>query len=123
MIDLNTRRWDEPLLNTLKALTGIVLVLTISQQLARGPAWPVRFFSYMGRISVLILIFHNPVQSYLTGKLAWLIGEGSHTLMLVDVFAVLVPVIIYEIGVRPNPLVSRLFGMKSGETRTVVNSA
>jgi polysaccharide biosynthesis protein PslL len=114
MIDLNTRRWDEPLLNTLKALTGIVLVLTISQQLARGPSWPIRFFSYMGRISVLILIFHNPVQSYLTGKLGWLIGEGAFTLVLVDFFAVLVPVIIYEIGVRPNPLVTKLFGMQGG---------
>lgn len=112
MIDLNTRQWDEPFLNTIKALAGIVFILSISQQLGRGPAWLVRFFSYMGRISVLILIFHNPVQSYLTGKLAWLIGEGPFTLVLVDVFAVLVPVLIYEIGVRPNPLVTRLFGMK-----------
>jgi fucose 4-O-acetylase-like acetyltransferase len=74
-IDLNTRRWDAPLLNTVEALIGIVLVLAVSWQLARGPAWLVSFFSYMGRISVLILIFHNPVQSYLTGKLDWLIGS------------------------------------------------
>jgi fucose 4-O-acetylase-like acetyltransferase len=112
-IDLNTRRWDAPLLNTLEALLGIVLVLSLSWQLARGPAWLVAFFSYMGRISVLILIFHNPVQSYLTGKLDWLIGGSIYTPLLVYPFAVLVPVLIYEIGVKPNPLVTRLFGMKS----------
>jgi len=114
--DLNTRTWDEPLLNTIKALAGITLVMSISKQLERGPSWPKRFFSYMGRISILILIFHNAVQSYLTGKLAWLIGEGALTFILVDIFSVLVPVTIYEIGVRPNPLVTRLFGMKNQKT-------
>ena len=114
-IDLNTRRWDAPLLNTVEALIGIVLVLALSWQLAGGPAWLVSFFSYMGRISVLILIFHNPVQSYLTGKLDWLIGGSIYTPLLVYPFAVLVPVLIYEIGVKPNPLVTRLFGMKSGQ--------
>jgi fucose 4-O-acetylase-like acetyltransferase len=112
-IDLNTRRWDAPLLNTVEALAGIALVLAISWQMGRGPAWLVNFFSYMGRISVLILIFHNPVQSYLTGKLDWLIGGSAYTPLLVYPFAVLVPVLIYEIGVKPNPLVSRLFGLKS----------
>ncbi|PKN94355.1 MAG: hypothetical protein CVU44_04525 [Chloroflexi bacterium HGW-Chloroflexi-6] len=113
VIDLNTRRWDAPLINTVEALAGIALVLAISWQLVRGPAWLVSFFSYMGRISVLILIFHNPVQSYLTGKLDWLIGGSLYTPLLVYPFAVLVPVLIYEIGVKPNPLVMRLFGMKS----------
>ena len=115
-IDLNTRRWDAPLLNTVEALLGIVLVLAVSSQLARGPAWLVTFFSYMGRISVLILIFHNPVQSYLTGKLDWLIGGNLYTPLMVYPFAILVPVLIYEIGVKPNPLVTRLFGMKRGES-------
>jgi hypothetical protein len=55
------------------------------------------------------------VQSYLTGKLDWLIGGSIYTPLLVYPFAVLVPVLIYEIGVKPNPLVTRLFGMKSGQ--------
>jgi polysaccharide biosynthesis protein PslL len=114
-IDLNIRSWDAPLLNTLEALLGIVLVLALSWQLARGPAWLVSFFSYMGRISVLILIFHNPVQSYLTGKLDLLIGGNLYTPLLVYPFAVLVPVLIYEIGVKPNPLTTRLFGMKAAQ--------
>lgn len=111
-VDMSLRRWDDPLINTLEALAGIVLVLALSSQLARGPGWLVNFFSYMGRVSILILIFHNPVQSYLTGKLDALIGGSLYTPLLVYPFAVLVPVLIYEIGVKPNPLVSRLFGMK-----------
>jgi polysaccharide biosynthesis protein PslL len=111
-VDLNTRQWDSLLINTIEALAGIVLVLAVSWQLGRGPAWLVRFFSYMGRISVIILIFHNPVQSYLTGKVDGLLGLGVYAPLVVYPFSILIPVLIYEIGIRPNPLVSRLFGLK-----------
>lgn len=112
-IDMNTRYWGDPLVCTLEALAGIAFILAVSQQLTRAPAWLVSFFSYAGRISVLILIFHNPVQSYLTGKLDWLIGGSIYSPLLVYPFAVMVPILIYEIGVKPNPLVTRLFGMKA----------
>ena len=112
-VDLNIRKWDAPLINTLEALAGITFVLAVSWLVGRGPSWLVSFFSYMGRISIVILIFHNPVQSYLTPKLDLLIGGNPYTPLLVYPFAVLAPVLIYEIGIKPNPLVSSLFGMKS----------
>ncbi len=112
-IDLNIRRWDDPLINMIEALAGIVFILAVSWRLARGPGWLVSFFSYMGRISIVILIFHNPVQSYLTSKIDLLIGGSPYTPLLVYPFAVLVPVLLYEVGIRPNPLVSGLFGIKN----------
>ncbi|MCX7755372.1 MAG: acyltransferase family protein [Anaerolineales bacterium] len=112
-MDFNTRSYDMPVVFTLEAVSGILFVLAFSRQLERAPAWLGGFFSYMGRISVLILIFHNAVQSYLTPKLDYLFGTGIYTPLLVYPFSILVPVIIYELGVKPNPVVTKLFGMKS----------
>lgn len=112
-MDLNTRSYDSPVVFTLEAVSGILLVLAVSRWLERGPGWLANFFSYMGRISVLILIFHNPVQSYLTPKIDLLLGTGLYTPLIVYPFSIAVPALIYELGVKPNPVVSRLFGMKA----------
>ncbi len=110
-VDLNTRLWESPLINTLEALTGITFILALARQIERGPVWLEAFFSYFGRISVVILIFHNPVQSYLTPKIDQLVGVYPFNPLLAYPFAVLAPVVIYELFIKPNPLVSSLFGM------------
>jgi hypothetical protein len=66
----------------------------------------------MGRISVLILIFHNPVQSYLTPKIDFMVGSSAYSSLIAYPFSIAIPALIYELGVKPNPLVSALFGMK-----------
>ncbi|PWH15101.1 MAG: hypothetical protein DDG60_06620 [Anaerolineae bacterium] len=111
-MDFNTRSYGSPLVFTLEAVSGIAFVLALSRQLERGPTWLANFFSYIGRISVLILIFHNAVQSYLTPKFDYLFGTGIYTPLIVYPFSILVPVIIYELGVKPNPVVTRWFGLK-----------
>lgn len=113
LVDLNTRQWDSPLINSLEALSGIAFILAFSSLLGRGPAWLVNLFSYLGRISVVILIFHNPVQSYLTPKIDALIGLHPFNPLLAFPFAVLAPVIIYEVFIRQNALTSSLYGLKS----------
>jgi len=111
-MDFNTRSYGLPLVFTLEAVTGILFILAFSRQLERGPGWLAGFFSYMGRISVLILIFHNPVQSYLTPKLDYVLNTGIYTPLIVYPFSIAVPALIYELGVKPNPIVTKLFGMK-----------
>ncbi len=110
-VDLNTRLWENPLINTLEALAGIGFILALSRQIERGPTWLETFFSYLGRISVVILIFHNPVQSYLTPKIDQLLGGNPYSPLIAYPFAILAPVIIYELFIKPNPLVSSLFGL------------
>jgi hypothetical protein len=110
-IDLNTRLWENPLINTIEALAGIAFILALARQIERGPAWLETFFSYLGRISVIILIFHNPVQSYLTPKIDQLLGGNPYSPLLAYPLAVLVPVIIYELGIRQNPIAASLFGL------------
>lgn len=111
-MDFNTRAYGSPVVFTLEAVTGILFILALSRHLERGPGWLANFFSYMGRISVLILIFHNPVQSYLTPKLDYVLHTGIYTPLIVYPFSIAVPALIYELGVRPNPVVTKLFGMK-----------
>jgi polysaccharide biosynthesis protein PslL len=110
-IDLNTRLWENLLINTSEALAGIVFILALSRQIERGPAWLGTVFSYLGRISIIILIFHNPVQSYLTPKIDQLLGGNPYSPLVAYPFAVLVPIVIYELAVRFNPRVSALFGL------------
>jgi len=111
-MDFNTRSYGSPLVFTLEAVSGILLVLSLSRQLERGPNWLSGFFAYLGRISVLILIFHNPVQSYLTPKIDFMLGSSLYSPLLAFPFSIAIPALIYELGVKPNPLVSALFGMK-----------
>lgn len=111
-VDMNTRQWDSPLINTLEALAGIAFVLALSRQIQNGPVWLGNAFSYLGRISVVILIFHNPVQSYLTPKIDALIGVQPFNPLLAYPFAVLVPIIIYEIFIRHNSLLAGWYGLK-----------
>ncbi|NCP86105.1 MAG: hypothetical protein CO094_03345 [Anaerolineae bacterium CG_4_9_14_3_um_filter_57_17] len=112
-IDLNTRLWESPLINTIEALAGIVFVLALSSQMERAPAWLGNFFRYMGRISIILLIFHNPVQSYLTPKFDAMFGVHPLNALLAYPFAILVPVIIAEVFIRPNPLLAKIYGVKS----------
>jgi len=111
-MDLNTRSYGLPLVFTLEAISGILLVLSASHWLQRSPAWLSGLFAYMGRISVLILIFHNPVQSYLTPKIDYMLNGSLYSPLLAYPFSIAVPALIYELGVKPNPLVAKLFGIK-----------
>ncbi len=111
-MDFNIRAYSLPLVFTLEALSGSIFVLAISWWLARAGGWLAAGFSYLGRISVLILIFHNPVQSYLTGKIDFLLGGSVYSPLLVFPFSIAIPALIYELGVRQNPVAARWFGMR-----------
>ncbi len=112
-MDLSARSYQLPVVFTLEALAGIALVLSVSRWLERGPVWLSNLLAYFGRISVVILVFHNPVQSYLTPKIALLLDGSVYSPLLAYPFSIAVPVLIYELGIKPNPLVSKLFGLKS----------
>lgn len=111
-IDLNTRQWDSPLINSLEALAGIAFVLALARQLERAPAWLGNFFRYMGQISIILLIFHNPVQSYLTPKFDAMFGVHPLNPLLAYPFAILVPVILAEVFIRPSRLLAKIYGIK-----------
>lgn len=111
-LDLTQRQYATPLLFTLEATSGILMILAFSHWLEHGPTWLTGFLAYLGRISVLILIFHNPVQSYLTPKIDLLLGGNIYSPLIAFPFAIAIPILIYELGVRHNPPIAAWFGLK-----------
>lgn len=111
-LDLTQREYGTPLIFTLEALSGILMILAFSHQLEKSPAWLSGFLTYLGRISILILIFHIPVQSYLTPKIDFLLGGSIYSPLIAYPFSIAIPALIYELGVKPNPVVSAWFGLK-----------
>jgi fucose 4-O-acetylase-like acetyltransferase len=111
MLNLNTREYEAPLVNTLEALAGIVLVLSLSQWIEKWGGWVSRAGQYYGKISLIVLIFHFPVQLYFGRKLADLMGGSIYGYLLAFPFAVLIPILVYEVFIRPNAILLWLFGL------------
>ena len=90
-LDLNLRRYDDPLLSTVAALVGIAGTLAAARALARAPGLG-PMLGYLGKASLFILIFHQPVQAAAwqalhpslgtpgAALLAWLAGLAVPTL-------------------------------------------
>ena len=60
-IDFNTRFFQSLPINTLEALLGITFILALSKQIERFPRVSAAF-RYVGQASLIILIFHVPIQ-------------------------------------------------------------
>lgn len=90
-LDLNLRRYDDPLLSTVAALVGIAAALAVARVLAPVP-WLGPALGYLGKASLFILIFHQPVQTAAwqalhpslgtapAALLAWMAGLAAPTL-------------------------------------------
>lgn len=89
-IDLNMRRYDSLVVPTVTSLLAIYLVLSVARMLA-GVAPVARLFSYIGSASLILLLFHTPVQIksyalftrffgeavYLNGVLSFVVTIGA----------------------------------------------
>lgn len=110
-LDLASRAYPSFVLNTLEALAGIWFTLALARQMdLRAPALG-KAFAYLGRISLIILIFHYPIQGTWQGKLEELtrsvfVGEWGSFLA-----GVLGSVLIYELFIKNNPPARYGFGL------------
>jgi fucose 4-O-acetylase-like acetyltransferase len=111
ILNLNTREYDSPLVNTLEALAGIVFVLSLSLWIEKWGGWASRAFQYYGKISLIVLIFHLPVQFHLGRKLASMMGDSIYGYLIAFPFALLIPIFVYIVFIQPNPILLWLFGM------------
>jgi polysaccharide biosynthesis protein PslL len=111
MLNLNIREYDSPLVNTLEALVGIVFVLSLSQWIEKWGGWASEAFQHYGKISLIVLIFHFPVQLHLGRKLASLMGDSIYGYLIAFPFALLIPIFVYLVFIQPNPILQWLFGM------------
>jgi polysaccharide biosynthesis protein PslL len=110
-LELNVREYDSPLINTIEALAGIVFMLSLSKWIEKWGGWASNAFQYYGKISLIVLIFHSPVQFHLGRKLAAMMGDSIYGYLIAFPFALLIPVFVYIVFIRPNPILLWLFGM------------
>lgn len=103
--DLNMRVYDHWLITPVCAMSGIYIVMSLSVLINDHLRGLSRVLSYLGRISLFILIFHGYVELNLVDKLTerWPIGDYLRAILGL-VAAVVIPVIIYEITRRITPL-------------------
>ena len=103
-IDLNLRVYDNIFISTFQALSGIHIILSVSQLLSRS-ILPCRIFSYIGSGSLFILIFH----SYLQNKVFSVINSLNINFFLIDdvipfFVCSTVPLLMWEVAKRNNYL-------------------
>jgi len=110
-VDFNTRLYTSWTLNTIEAVAGIIFVLSLSRQIEIYSEKVTRFFSYIGRLSLSILVFHVPIQEMVGNKISVYIGQNDFTILIAFLSGVFLPVFIHEFFIAPNPKVGAWFGI------------
>jgi fucose 4-O-acetylase-like acetyltransferase len=112
-IDLNTRTYDSFIINTAESITGILFVLAVSRQIELHAARLSSFFKYVGRISLIILIFHVPIQDFWGQKIRALTDNAPLSIWIGFLMGVVGPILIHELFIRRNPIASFWFGREA----------
>ncbi len=116
-VDVAKRIYDSFFVNTAEAILGILSVLTLSRQIELRAPRLASLFKYLGNISLIILLFHVPIQGFWGDKVLALTNSLLLSTLVGFVMGVLGPVLIYEIFIRSNPVGSFWFGRKAETPR------
>ena len=110
-VDFATRLYSSLLLNTIESIAGIIFILSLSRQIELYSEKLARLFSYIGSLSLSILVFHAPIQEMVNNKLNPYIGQNDLTIILAFLAGVLGSIFIHEFFIKPNPRVGAWFGL------------
>jgi fucose 4-O-acetylase-like acetyltransferase len=113
LIDFNIRRYESFVVNTTEAILGILFVLALSRQIELRTNRPASVFKYLGSISLIILLFHVPIQAFWGQKVMNVTNNFPLSILVGFIMGVLGPILIYEIFIRFNPVASFWFGRKA----------
>ena len=112
-IDFNIRLYESFLVNTTEAILGILFILALARQIERRTARLASFLKYLGNISLIILLFHVPIQAFWAQKVENVTGNFPLGIVVGFLMGVIGPILIYEIFIRFNPVASFWFGRKA----------
>jgi len=121
-IDFNTRVYESLLINTTEAILGILFILALSRQIDLRIRRLASWFTYFGRVSLIILIFHVPIQEFWGQKISAVTDNPSFPVWGGFIMSVAISALIYELFIRANPVASWWFGLKADgqENKTTV---
>jgi fucose 4-O-acetylase-like acetyltransferase len=112
-IDFNTRLYESFVINTLEAVSGILFVLALSRQIELHISWLASVFKYFGKISLILLLFHVPIQDYWGQKIFAVTDNQTLSIWLAFCMGVLGSALIYELFIKMNPVASFWFGREA----------
>jgi fucose 4-O-acetylase-like acetyltransferase len=111
-VDIAVRVYESYIVNTAEAILGILLILAFSRQLELRAQRLAALFKYLGNLSLIILLFHVPIQAFWGEKVMAVTNHLPLSILVGFIVGVLGPVLIYEIFIRFNPVASFWFGRK-----------
>ena len=112
-IDFNIRLYESFLVNTAEAILGILFILALARQIELRTWRLASFLKYLGSISLIILLFHVPIQAFWAQKVENVTGNFPLGIFVGFLMGVIGPILIYEIFIRFNPVASWWFGRKA----------
>jgi fucose 4-O-acetylase-like acetyltransferase len=112
-IDFNTRLYESFAINTIEAITGIFFILALSRQIELRVPWLSSFFKYCGRISLILLLFHVPIQDFWGQKILSVTENVPLSIWLAFFMGVLGPILLYELFIKHNPVASFWLGREA----------
>ena len=117
-IDFNTRVYESFMINTIEAITGILFVFALSRQIELHLPWLASFFKYCGKISLILLLFHVPIQDFWGQKILAVTENPPLSIWLAFFMGVLGPILLYELFIKTNPVASFWFGREAEMPKT-----
>jgi fucose 4-O-acetylase-like acetyltransferase len=112
-IDLNTRLYESFLINTIESIVGILFILALSRQIELRSEKLASLFKYFGQVSLLILIFHVPIQDFWGQKVRAVTDHPQLSIWAGFVMGVAGSILIYELFIKANPIASFWFGREA----------
>ena len=97
-------------MNTAEAILGILFILALARQIELHMVRLASFLKYLGNISLIILLFHVPMQAFWSQKVENVTGNFPLGIVVGFLMGVVGQILIYEIFIRFNPVASWWFG-------------
>ena len=112
-IDFNTRTYESFLVNTAEAVIGILFILALSRQIELRTQRLAALFTYFGQTSLLILIFHVPIQDFWGKKILGMTNNIHLSIWAGFAMGVAGSILIYELFIKANPVAAWWFGRQA----------
>ncbi len=110
-LDLSTRIFDSLVVNTIEAALGILFVLTIARLIEKNP-FLLTIFRYIGQSSLIILIFHLPIEEAWGEKMLSIFHNPVISFWIAYTASILGPILINHYLIKPNHFVRSWFGQQ-----------
>jgi fucose 4-O-acetylase-like acetyltransferase len=116
-IDFNTRVYESFVVNTIESVTGILFILALSRQIELRLPSLASLFKYFGKISLIILLFHVPIQDFWGQKILTVTDNPPLSIWLAFLMGVFGSALLYELFIKTNPVASFWFGREAESPR------